>query len=45
MSLSIMDPKHWNKLLNNLKSIDNINTFKSKLKQYILNNKYRKHRT
>ena len=34
-----MGSKYWNKLPNNLKSIDNINTFKSKLKQNILNNK------
>ena len=27
-----MGPKYWNKLPNNLKSIYNINTFKSKLK-------------
>ena len=36
MFLSIMGPKYWNKLPNNLKSIDNINTFNSKLKQYII---------
>ena len=29
MSLSIMGQKYWNKLPNNLKSIENINTFKS----------------
>ena len=28
MFLSIMGPKYWNKLPNNLKSIDIINTFK-----------------
>ena len=39
MCLSIMGPKYWNKLPNNLKSIDNINTFKIKVKEYILNNK------
>ena len=39
VSLSIMGPKYLNKLPNNLKSIDDINTFKIKLKLYILNNK------
>ena len=39
MYLSIMGQKYWNKLPKNLKSIDNLNTFKSKLKQYILKNK------
>ena len=37
--LSITGPKYWNKLPNKLKSIDDINTFISKLKQYILNDK------